>query len=192
MPRTSNNALLTALLSPETQPSLFVELTFASAVVRMWSGLGSVTWGGHAWLGMGSLMAISGVEDAATIEARGMTVTISGLDPNLLSESMTDFKLGLPARMWLGFWSGGSLVADPLPSWAGRTDQPTIDVAPDVVTISIACENRLVDMDVPADRRLTNEDQQMDWPGDLGLQFVDGLQEAALVWGQHATVTTNV
>lgn len=192
MPRTLTSGMRTALLSSQTQPSIFVSIAFASATVCLWSGLGSVTWGGHTWLGLGALMGTTAAEDAATVEARGIGITISGLAPTLYADCRDDFKLGLPAVVYLGFWSAGSLVADPVVVWSGRTDQPEAEVAPDVVTVTIACENRLTDMNVAADRRLTNEDQQMDWPGDLGLQFVDGLQEAALFWGQSATVTTNV
>jgi hypothetical protein len=184
--------MITALTALESQPALFVELTFATETARVWSGRGSVTWGGHEWLGLGSLMGITSAEDAATVEARGIAVTVSGLDPALLADALVDYRLGLPAVVSLGFWSGGALVDSPTVVWAGRTDQPVADVAPEDVTITIACESRLATMNVATDRRLTNEDQQLDYPGDLGLQFVDALQEAALFWGQHATVTTNV
>ena len=44
-------------------------------------------------------------------------------------------------------------------------------------------------MNVAVDRRYTDEDQQMDYPGDLGFQFVNGIQEAQIYWGRSPSST---
>jgi hypothetical protein len=187
-----SSAMAAAIQLPGSQPSLFVAITFASATVYMWTGTGSVTWGGHTWLGMGSLMEITAAEDAATVEARGISITLSGLNPTIFADCQNEFLLGQPVVVYLGLWSGGSLVASPIPVWAGRTDQPTFEIDPEQVIVTIACENRLADMNVAVDRRLTNQDQQMDFPGDLGFQFVDALQEQTLFWGTQPNTTNNI
>jgi hypothetical protein len=192
MPRPMSSGMLAALQASSLQPAIFVQATFASATAFMWSGVGNTTWNGHTWLGLGSLLGITSMEDGATVEARGITVTLSGIDASLLASCLSDFQLGLPVTVYLGMFSGGSLIADPITSWAGRMDQPTIDVSGTDATISINCENRLVDMNIPVDRRYTNNDQQMTWPGDLCFQFVDGLQEQTLYWGLHPNSQNNV
>jgi hypothetical protein len=63
-------------------------------------------------------------------------------------------------------------------------DQPTIDVDGTTATIAINCESRLLDMNVAVDRRYTNEDQQLDHPGDRGLEFVNSIQEVVIYWGR--------
>ena len=177
---------------PGTQPSLFVQIQFAPDTVYLWSGRGSVAWGGHTWRGMGLLLELTAAEDAATVEARGIAITLSGLDPVRFAECRDEFALGMPVTVYLGLWSGGELIPSPIPVWSGRTDQPVFEVGPDVVTVTMACENRLADMNVAVDRRLTNQDQQMDWPGDLGFQFVDALQEQTLWWGTMPNTTNNI
>jgi hypothetical protein len=77
-------------------------------------------------------------------------------------------------------------------SWSGRTDIPEISYDGETATITIACENRLADSNIPVDRRYTNQDQQMTWPGDLCFQFVDGLQEMTLFIGGQANTTNNI
>jgi hypothetical protein len=191
MPRTITPAVLAALLAPDVSLALMVEIGFRSGSVYIWSGLGDLSWNGHTWKGLGTLMGIAASEDAATVEARGISILLSGLDPALLADCQGEFQPGLPATVYLAVWSGGSIIPDPLVTWAGRTDQPTIDVQPDMVTIAQACESRLSDMNVAVDRRLTHLDQQMDWPGDLGLQFVDAIQEMTLFWG-FPTGSTNI
>jgi len=76
--------------------------------------------------------------------------------------------------------------------FSGRMDQPTIDVTGTLATIAINCENRLVEMNVAVDRRYTDEDQQMDYPGDLGFQFVNGIQEAQIYWGRSPSSQNNL
>lgn len=163
----------------------------------MWSGVGSVTWNSHTWLGVGSLLAVSSAEDSTSIEAKGLTVTVNGIPATAISGGMTDFKLGLPANLYLGMYTnlpsaGGTLIDTPIVAWSGRIDQANFDVSGQEVSIAINCESRLIDMNIAIDRRYTNEDQQMTYPGDLGFQFVDGLQQKALFWGSYPTNSNTI
>jgi hypothetical protein len=187
-----SSAMLAALQAPSLRPAIFVQMQFTSTTVYIWSGVGSVSWNGQTWMGIGSLLSVSSIEDASTVEARGITVTLSGLDPTLLSDCLSEFQLGLPVSLYFGLYSGGSLITTPITSWSGRMDQPTIDVSGDTATIAINCENRLLDMNTPVDRRYTNQDQQMTWPGDLSMQFVDGIQDMTLYLAGAANNTNNI
>ncbi len=184
--------MLAALSSGEIHPAIFAELGFATSTVRVWSGIGDISWNSQTWTGLGSLLSLSPMEDGATVEARGISVVLSGLDPDLLADCDSDYKLGLPARVYLGLMSGGTPIADPLTTWAGKMDQPSVDVSAEEATITINLENLLLSMNIAVDRRLTNQDQQMTWPGDLGLQFVDSIQEMTWFWGSQANNGVNV
>jgi hypothetical protein len=97
--------------------------------------------------------------------------------------------------VYLGAFAPGgpsSLIANPIPIWTGRMDQPTLDISGTTSSISIACESRFIDMNVAVDRRYTNDDQQRDWPGDLGFMFVQAIQEMTLYWGTSPTSTNNI
>jgi hypothetical protein len=192
MPRAMSTAMLAAIQATSLQPGIFVQIAFRSTTAYLWSGVGSIVWNGETWSGMGSLLSFAAVEEGATVMARGVTIVLSGLDAALLTDCNSDFELGLPVIIYFGLFSAGSLIADPIETWAGRTDQPTVEVTGTEATISINCESRLLDMNVPADRRYTNEDQQMDHPGDLGFQFVNAIQEITIFWGQQAHSTNNI
>jgi hypothetical protein len=192
MPRPMSSAMLAAIQATDLQPALFIQLTFNGATAYLWTGNTSISWNSQTWSGLGSLLSLAVAEDGATVEARGITVTVSGLDPNLLPDCLNDFQLGLSAIVYLGFFSGGSLISTPITSWSGRMDLPTIDVSGETATIAINCESRLLDMNIPCDRRYTQQDQQMTWQDDLGFQFVDSIQEFVLAWGQSYNATNNV
>jgi hypothetical protein len=89
-------------------------------------------------------------------------------------------------------------------SYQGKMDQPSIDDSGKTCTVSISCENVLVDLNRDCYRRYTNDDQQLDLAAtltrlglpsntiDTGLRWVAGLQEQITFWGQMPSSINNV
>ena len=185
MPRQISPQMLAALGSGSLRPAIFVEATFITGPVYCWTGTGPITWNGQTWLGIGTFGSLSNVEEGTTVEAKGITLTLSGLDPTLLTDVLTEYQVGLPVMVWIGLFDiNRQLIPDPLVAWAGRMDQPTLSVDGTTCSLSIACENRLLDMNTSVERRYTNDDQQLDYPGDRGFEFVTSIQEVSLYWGR--------
>jgi hypothetical protein len=183
MPRPMSPAMLTGLTQGLLQPALFVSIAFANETLYIWSGIGSITWNGETWLGVGNLGGISMIEDGTTLDARGITITLSGIDSTALAEALQNLQIALPVTIYFGLFSSGSLIADPFIAWQGRTDRATIDVSGETSTIALQCESRLLDMDISPDRRYTLEDSQIFNPGDLGMQFVSSITLYTIIWG---------
>ena len=193
--------MLAAITSPSWSPAIFVSIQFAPAAsspnpVLLWTGTQNITTSlvtgtSATFAGAGSFLSISQIEDGATVEARGIVLTFSGLNPTLVPDALADITLGLPVTIWLAAMSGGVPIASPVVLWSGAVDRPSFTVSGDTAELSINCENLLVSLNVPTDRRLTQQDQAMDWPGDIGLSFTPGLIEIVIYWGQAAT-TANV
>ena len=183
---------LAAIESAQLRPALFVEANFVSGPLYVWSGRGSITWNGQTWVGIGALGSVSTIEEGSTVEAKGITLTLSGIDPTLLTDVLTEFQVGLPVTVWLALFDATtSLIPNPVTAFAGRMDQPTLDVDGTTASITINCENRLLDMNTPVDRRYTNEDQQLDHPGDRGFEFVNSIQEVTIFWGRTPSSHNN-
>lgn len=184
MPRQMSSAMLAALQASLLRPAVFVSIEFLSATAYVWTGIGDVTWKGHTWKGLGTLLGLPPIEDGVAVQARGTVIALSGLDPLVLGACQGDFQLGRPVAVYLGLYdASGNLIADPLVMWSGRTDRPTLTLDGETAHAEVACENRLIDMNVAVDRRYTQQDQQRDYPGDLGMMFVDSVQERLLFWG---------
>lgn len=196
MPRDMSPDMLSAMSATELRCVLFVYAQFLSGPVYLWTGYGPVTWNGQTWQGIGTLLQVSSIEEGADVNARGIALTLSGFDANLLPLALGEVQQGLPVVVYLGLLYPGTppvtsppipapyIIPDPLIAWAGRMDQPTIDVMGTTATISITCENRLAAMNVAVDRRYTPEDQNRDWPGDLGMAFVYSIQNCNIYWGR--------
>lgn len=193
MPRSGlTGGQLAAVQSTNIRPAFFVEAHFVNGPVYLWTGRGAIIWGGKTWLGVGSLGSISTIEEGSSIDAKGITITLSGIDATLLADIMTEFQVGLPVIVNIGFFDETlTLIDTPVIAWAGRMDQPTIDVDGQTCTISINCENRLVEMNVAVDRRYTNEDQQLDYAGDRGMEFVSSIQDVTIYWGRTPSSINN-
>jgi hypothetical protein len=127
---------------------------------------------------------LSTIEEGSDVQARGIVLTLSGIDPTLLNDVLTDYRQGLPALVWLGVFDASNNI-HAISAFSGQTDQPTITVDGSTASLNIACENRLVEMNTQSSfRRYTNEDQQIDFPGDLGFSAVNQIQEQTLYWGR--------
>src|SRR5258708_38293571 len=103
MPRSGMTAgQLAAIQSTHMRPALFVEAHFVNGPIYVWTGRGSITWGGQTWLGVGTLGSISTIEEGSSIDAKGITLTMSGIDTTLLADILTEFQVGLPVLVGLG------------------------------------------------------------------------------------------
>jgi hypothetical protein len=83
---------------------------------------------------------------------------------------LSDYTQGLPVTVYLVI--NGTLY----PAWVGRTDQPKIQVSGNTASISVACENRLVEMNTSATQfRYTAECQKIFYPDDRAFDAVNSI-----------------
>lgn len=192
MPRPLTPAVVTAITGTYVKPGFLVQITLLSGPLNLWSGVGTLIWNGIAFQGIGQFGKISTIEEGSSIQARGITLTLSGVDPTLLSDVQYEYAQGQPVLVWVAlFDANNNILPNPISAWVGRTDQPTITVDGPGATIAIACENRLLEMNTSAERRYTTEDQQIDFPGDLGFSFTPMVQDVTLYWGRHPSSSNN-
>jgi hypothetical protein len=161
------------------------QLQFKSATLNLWSGLQDLAWGGITWTPSGSLIAVSGLSEDSEVEAKNVTLTLSGVSSEILGYALTDIQRGLRVTLYLGlFDEAGAIVPDPVIAYRGLIDQPSFSDGGDTCTISLNIENPLRDMNRPVDRRYTDADCQMENPGDLGCSFVNSIQNYVSYFGQ--------
>jgi hypothetical protein len=163
--------------------ALLVDLTLADHVEYVWSGVGTLGWNGHNYLGVGSLGAIGDVKEGVDVKAEGTSISLSGIDPVLLNDCLNDIKLGAPVTVWFGVFQAGGLVGSPYPLFVGTVDQPVIPMGVDSITIELKLENRMINHQRPTMRRYTSSDQQYYYADDIGFHWVEQLSDIALRWG---------
>lgn len=156
---------------------------FASGTSRVWTGAGTLRWGGADWLGVGDWGTVSGVQETIELRAAGVTVTLSGIPAGLVSSSIRhqDYR-GRRAVLYWGLLNEQlRLDREPLQIWSGYMDVMTLTEG-NTASIALQCENRLVDLERRRTRRYTDADQQDEFPGDRFFEYVPSLQDAVIQW----------
>lgn len=183
MSRDLTSAILDEITAAALRPVRLIEAEFTGGWLRLWTGVGTVTWDSKTWTGAGNLLGISDITEASDICAVGVTVSLSGLNPSIISLALAQARQGLPCRIYEGYLDGsGAIIADPLLSFEGRLDVPEIDDSAETCSVSISYESRLIDLERARERRITHEDQQIDYSGDRGRENVAALQDKVVVW----------
>lgn len=174
----------TLLDGVEVVPIVLVDLDTESGPVRVWSGVGDLTFQSNVYSGTGTLGSISTVEETVRLEALGARLTLSGVPTLLISKALQDMRQSRICTIWLAFFNVEtfSIVADATEIFVGFTDQVEIVETGETSTISINVENKLVRFKTKIERSFTNEDQQADHAADLGMEYVAGLVDTVFDW----------
>lgn len=189
MSRTITAAVVVELASGQVRPAIFFEAQFPSGFLRLWSGLGDITWNGSVWTGAGNLMGIGAIEESADVVATGTTISLSGIPTDLVSLCLSDARQGMPGKVWIGFMTAAmAVIADPILAFAGRLDVPSIMDGAERCEIQITYESRLIDLNRAREWRYTHESQQQFSAGDRGFEYVSALQDKEVRWGMGTSV----
>jgi len=184
MSRNVNVTLLAELAKPQICPVVLVSLTFKSGTRYVWSGAGPLVWNGNTFLGVGTLGSIGSISGGMDVTANGTSVTLSGIDLIYLGESMTDIQIGAQAQIWFGaVVIPNTMVGAPYRIFRGTVDQPSISVDKDKVSITLALETRMFDLQRAQQKRYTSGEQNLAHPNDSGFDWVEALSAQALRWG---------
>lgn len=184
MSRELTTEVLNALDDAVVYPFFAVDIDFASGPLYVWSGVGNLTIGSKTYLGAGSLLNVSSVEETTEIEAKGATLTMSGIPSSFLSLALAEQYQGRECRIYFGMTSDPSAYVE---IFSGELDQMNISEDATASTIAVTVENALIKLERPVVRRLTNEDQKSRYPYDRGLEYVASLQDKEVFWGRKAS-----
>jgi len=187
-------------------PFFAVELLFDSPnEIRLWTGVGDLSYGGHTWTGSGNLLDISSVEEGADLAVRGATITLSGMTSEVVSLALQEPYQGRVCNIYFGTFSTGAILQESgsfillqdgskiniedgstgfNQTFSGYMDQMNIQENPDTATIELTVENKLIDLERPRIARYTSAYQKSVYPGDLGMDFIEDLQDKEIIWGR--------
>jgi hypothetical protein len=185
MTRPMASATAAAAAARVVRPVILVEADFLPEPLRLWSGLGPLTWDDRLFTGAGSLLGASGVDETTDTQATGVSFSLSSMPPQLLDSlpNPSNFQ-GRPGRMWLALLTeAGAIDGEPVQVLGGRMDVLSFSEGESVL-FNLSVESRLADLERPRVRRYTDRDQQAVHAGDRCFEFVPSLQDDEIVWGR--------
>ena len=181
MSRDLTTTTLDAIDDSVVYPFFAVELLFDNDAIRMWTGQGTLDIGGNDYTGVGDILDISAIEETAEMAVKGATITLSGVSSEALSLALSQPYQGRVCNIYFGIM--GELAANQL--FAGYMDQMNISDGGGTTSIELMVENRLIDLERARVARFSSAYQKVLFPDDLGLDFVEDLQDKKIVWGRE-------
>jgi hypothetical protein len=160
-----------------------VQLNWPTGTVRCWNGYHDLTWDSQTWIGTGHLGSVGEIGENSDGTANGLSITLSGIPASVLSNALENNSQGQPAKVWFGVIQNQSFSVDPYLVFDGMIDTASISDEGGSATVTINLEKEMID-DRTTASRYTHEDQQRDFPGDLGLEYVAGLANRQFMWGK--------
>jgi len=185
-------------------PFFAIELLFDDNPVRVWTGVGTLSLEGFDWVGSGQLITVSAIEETQEMSVKGATITMSGIPSELLSLALSEPYQGRVCNIYFGFDGNNNLLQEDgdyilledgnkvgleiglVQLFSGYMDQMNIVDGPETSTIELLVENKLIDLERARIARYTSGYQKSVYPGDLGLDFVESLQDKDIVWGRSS------
>ena len=189
MSRSITTAFNNAITSSVVKPIVGVELEFSDGTLRMWNGYGNLTMtaGGSSktFTGAGDMLGMSEIEESDTLSMSGVTLTLAGIKSSLISTALSANYTNRKGAIYLGlFNTSNNVVADVYTLFKGNMDVLNISEGMETTVIQLKLESRLVTFEKPANRMYTFEDQKIDFPNDLGFEFIPDLQDKEIIWGK--------
>lgn len=183
MARTLPGSFSTAIANDEINVLFAIDIDFKSAPLYVWSGYDSLLYNSKTYLGAGQVMSISALEESSEIEAKGASVTLTGVPSSMLSLALTEEYQGVECRIYIGTYNSGTYSF--LEAFTGELDQMNIQEEAESATITVTVENILIKLERPVIRRLTSEDQKSRYSDDKGLEYVAYIQDKNITWGKQ-------
>lgn len=179
-----------ALTSQLVRMAFLVDLQFADQTLYVWTGVGPLAWNGNTYQGVGVFGEISAIGEGSSVEAQGVQLKLSGIDPTLLAESMNEISRKGKAWIRLPLFDQNGSILSVIPLYMGLIDRPEIGIDPGspekpddgACTITIEVENRLADMNRARGGRYTDQDQRSRYPQDGSLRWVSYNQDHEIIW----------
>ena len=182
MTRFVDTANQTAAAQTAVRMFVAVSLDFSSGFVRAHDGMGTITFGGYDYLGIGRFGGIEPVTEEVNLIARPLRLTLSGIDTTLLNSALTEVYQNRACVVYVGFVTeDNALVGTPETVWEGKMDQMTVSFGEGSGAIDLNCEHRL--RRAPRIARYTDADQNLAYAGDRFFDLIGKIPGFRGTWG---------
>ena len=162
---------------------VFVKLAFPSGTVYVHNGVGTYSFGGDDYLGVGSFGSIDVMEDSLDLNSKPVNLTLSSITSEIIDAIKVDDVFGRDADVYLGALNEhGELQGTPDNWFSGHMETVELSLGKQD-GIKIRLQSRASRLQLRNNKRYTLEDHQADFPGDLFFEFLPCLQEAEVTWG---------
>lgn len=145
----------------------------------------NISYGGNTYQAIGSLGAIAGAEEGLDLQSYNMTLTLSGVPKEFMSQVFNDVSFAnaytnRPAKVYTAFLDSNYQIIDsPVLIFSGQMDAASVEIG-ESVSVQIVVQSRLINWEIPRGGRFNEGSQASRYPLDTGFRYVKRLQDAKI------------
>jgi hypothetical protein len=164
--------------------ALLAEIDHPDSIVRVWTGIGTLRYDGQDWTGLGVLGRVRGASESSSLSIKQVTFELSGVPPES-TQFLSARVRNREAQVWLAVVDHGKVYIEPhLVIWA-KMDYQRLKVDDSgLARIEIIANVGFWNIERATNRTWTHEEQQSDYPGDVGLSLLPELTDKESNWRQ--------
>jgi hypothetical protein len=188
-----NDEAIIALSEPQqaelekavARPVYFVQLEFANSTQYLCTANVTLTWGGHDWLGFGTVGGISPIEESEGVESRALTFTLNVAQQSVLAlavGSVEEYRGKIAKMYFCPLDESFQLVGTPQLCWRGIMDLMAIGVEGEEGKITLKCETSAYGLKRQPSLRLNSAQHKKRYPNDTGFDYLNDLIANPTTW----------
>lgn len=163
-----------------------VDMDFSTGMVRVTTAPVNVVDGGNTYTGVGNIGTVSEIKESGDTGDQKVTVGISVANSAYLASvlgNVANYR-NRAITISLGIFDDKfQLVGSKVPRWSGRMEKVNIKRNKDGGTVEMeCCRTGMPRSRVAQGLRLSHAQQQLLFPGDMGLQYIRTLIEKPTLW----------
>lgn len=168
-----------------TRTIYFLQLDFASTSIYICSANLTFTWGGHDWIGLGTVGGISPIEESEGVESKSITFSLNVAQESILALAVGDVEeyRGRDAKLYFcPLNESFQLIGTPAQCWRGIMDTMSIAIDGEEGGVSLKCETSAYGLKRQPGLRLNPAQQKKVYPTDTGFDLLTDLIARPIVW----------
>lgn len=157
-----------------------IRAQFASGDMRLWGGHGPVQSAGFEWMGAGNRVGLTNLTIEQGFTASRVDIELSGVNAEFQTKAKqaeAEVKGRILSIFLQAFDEDWQPVGDPRALWSGIMDVMRFSGDATSAKITLTCETPFATRTRPRAVYYTHTDQQVEFPGDRGLEFVSTLED---------------
>lgn len=181
MPRTIDSNTLRAMTRDDYRPVVLVEVVTPSLNIRLTSNTQDVTFDGDLYTA-GLLSGISEIPETTDLNDAQIAVSFSGIDAAIKAAVVSPDFINSKVTVRIQFFNQDWVASgDGLLYFIGSAASQNI-ASGQTSAITVSCKSRIASLSRPRSERYSDQEQQAQYPGDLGMQYASELASKTIIW----------
>lgn len=184
-----SSAFYNELISDSIRPRFCFAGNFGGVWQRYTTHDGDIILNSNTYLGNGYLSSLSAYDESTEIISSGMKVTIAAEPNAIISLFLNNAKNGQKGEIYFVLLNDvNNNIVDSYKIFDGNLDGLTIEDGLDSARAILSYESSLIKLKKATNLRYSDKTQQLFYSGDIGLQYLEQMQNWGGYWGKNAKI----